>query len=462
MKKLYTILGILMVSGFIFAQNSMQVYNVGKTNVNSSKNVLFNKTITPVIANKSINAGNTHRVYQYWRLMSALAGNTSPIVFFNNLFPDSVIRVLYSDENNKLSLGAPWIHALGNIFDPFDPFRKGFNDPTNYPGELNLTPQSTYKIDTISVQCLYYRKLSSNIVDTLVLEVIPEDAAKWNVTYWANNSITTNLGVDTVDVALLPYDSNVTKYTSKRNLIKMAGVQTFKVLLTDSILKDTFSDGSLLIHFVTKSLPLYSGYRLIGTSLKFIPGYNYDGTDTLSAKNRFLFVSSREIKNGYMFNYVKHTYNSSSLLDIFVRYKNGKSWNGSFIPSVVYEGGTKPTFNYEHHIINYAITCTKNCGWVGLDENVDGKDLVLGNVYPNPAIAGSTITIPFNVSNNNANITINVYNNIGQIIETVNTKDFLKGYNQFNLSTKNLKAGTYFYSIDNGKNKVSKAFNITR
>jgi hypothetical protein len=74
------------------------------------------------------------------------------------------------------------------------------------------------------------------------------------------------------------------------------------------------------------------------------------------------------------------------------------------------------------------------------------KSFSFGN-YPNPF--NPDTTIQFNLPYN-ANVSINIFNSLGQLITTLVSKDFNAGINRvvFNSNLFNLSSGIYFYSID--------------
>ena len=74
------------------------------------------------------------------------------------------------------------------------------------------------------------------------------------------------------------------------------------------------------------------------------------------------------------------------------------------------------------------------------------KSFSFGN-YPNPF--NPETTIQFNLPYN-ANVSINIFNSLGQLITTLVSKDFNAGINRvvFNSNLFNLSSGIYFYSID--------------
>jgi PKD repeat protein len=81
-----------------------------------------------------------------------------------------------------------------------------------------------------------------------------------------------------------------------------------------------------------------------------------------------------------------------------------------------------------------------------------------GAIYPNPAVAGTELVLPIELSNVNNIATINVTNALGQVVaaytQTVN--------NKVTFSTANLNEGIYFYSVMIGGQEVKGKFNIIK
>jgi len=71
--------------------------------------------------------------------------------------------------------------------------------------------------------------------------------------------------------------------------------------------------------------------------------------------------------------------------------------------------------------------------------------LSFGDVYPCPA--SQQINIPFELKQSE-NITINVFDMLGNEVFSMKDKKFMQGKNEINISLHNFKSGAYYYSIN--------------
>lgn len=87
--------------------------------------------------------------------------------------------------------------------------------------------------------------------------------------------------------------------------------------------------------------------------------------------------------------------------------------------------------------------------------------VILGDAYPNPIQVGSELTIPLTISNNKKP-EIKIFNTMGQEVLNINTNNLVKGLNTVRISTKNLEAGIYFYSLKSGEGTTTKRFVLVK
>jgi hypothetical protein len=66
------------------------------------------------------------------------------------------------------------------------------------------------------------------------------------------------------------------------------------------------------------------------------------------------------------------------------------------------------------------------------------------NLFPNPA--GKTTTVSFNLQNK-GNVTVNVVNALGQVVQTVVNETLVPSEYQFNINTENMSKGVYSVNI---------------
>ena len=70
---------------------------------------------------------------------------------------------------------------------------------------------------------------------------------------------------------------------------------------------------------------------------------------------------------------------------------------------------------------------------------------MLSQNYPNPF--NPTTTISFNLVEK-ANVKLNVYNVLGQLISTLINSELSSGLHQVNFDANEMQSGTYFYKIE--------------
>ena len=86
----------------------------------------------------------------------------------------------------------------------------------------------------------------------------------------------------------------------------------------------------------------------------------------------------------------------------------------------------------------------------GIEENLHAtgdipKEFSLGNNYPNPFNPNTTII--FGIPNQ-ANISLIIYNNIGEIVKTlIDNKTMSSGTYQYNFNATNISSGIYYYRL---------------
>jgi len=85
---------------------------------------------------------------------------------------------------------------------------------------------------------------------------------------------------------------------------------------------------------------------------------------------------------------------------------------------------------------------TNSTGMINIDLS-DKNAVVLNQNIPNPFAEQTTIT--YNVPENTINAQVIIYNNIGQVIKTVDVRT--KGKGQLNVFAGDLSSGIYTYSL---------------
>jgi hypothetical protein len=96
---------------------------------------------------------------------------------------------------------------------------------------------------------------------------------------------------------------------------------------------------------------------------------------------------------------------------------------------------------------------------VGITELIPSSNVIISNIYPNPA----QTTVTFVLTNKQSEIvTIQVIDMMGRLVSTYNYKSSI-GENKTELNVSNLKEGTYILSItDSQQLQTKRLFNITK
>lgn len=84
---------------------------------------------------------------------------------------------------------------------------------------------------------------------------------------------------------------------------------------------------------------------------------------------------------------------------------------------------------------------------------------VLYQNYPNPF--NPTTTIKFSLPTSDY-VSINIYNTIGQLVETLANKNFQSGYHTLDFNASNLPSGIYFYRIQTGNEVITKQMTLVK
>jgi len=341
MKRILFLLFLFLFLNRIIAQND--VHPIQSNNLNALK---FDKDLSNKVLDSRKNSSKsvTSRWYNYGETMELLQGTASSF-YGNFLFPDSTIQVDYGTSG----YGSAWIHKLGDVLDVTSVM---FNDPILHPNEMTLDALSYYNLDSIKIFCIYQRKINNpSIVDTLVFEISVND--NLNYEYFGPGPLPTNLGTDTVFFRNIPY-------AYQTNSLNLANKKKYKVPLTAQTIADSLINGFEIIKVATNNLPVVTPGKYVVTSVGFIPGYTWiANTDILDQKNSVFFISRKEVNNQFPV-YTKKDYNVSYIVPSVVRYNTAGSWNGSYIPSFAYMGGSTSTYNYEHHMIYYKVSTSFN------------------------------------------------------------------------------------------------------
>lgn len=412
MKKIYLLVAVLAIGSVALGQRS-ELPAPGKI----TTPVKFNSSAT---LNKKSNSNSRSTESRWVNYADQVETNYSPSPgasgAFMLIFPDTNIIV---GEYQDLTTAYPQFHKAGTILDP-----KNLPD-----GWLNST--STYKLDSIAIDYAYARATPSNIVDTLLIEIIQHSTAL---------EYTLTSGEASFQDIEYNYPANIINTTNV--------VNSYTYLLTEADSTSFLSE----IAIATAGMLTEAAGNRIGVVISFKPGYTYSITDSIHEKNGFYLYSKEENGPatdpnyyGVPFDYAEDM-NCSYALPTSVRYDyNGNGWNGYMIPTWAWA----LEYAYEHHSIWFQLTIEG----VGIAEQEFTNGIKLGQNVPNP-------------SNNNANITyeISKASKINFIIRDITGKKVMEitegqkaaGQYTLDVNTGKLSGGVYYYTLFAGENSLTK------
>lgn len=437
MKKIYLIAALF---GFSAMANAQTAAPAGSPSLGKGA-VKINKP-APRLLNKKNSASRsaTERWYNYGETMDMywnVNAGTNSLLYGNNLFPDTTILVDYGSSG----FSGPWIHNLGDVLDPTSAY---FNDPSVHPGELVLTRQNQYRVDSVGILFIYDRAMSDpTIVDTLIIEVgvNGNNTVQPQYSFGPTSPVSMNLSTDTTMFKAI-------KYTYTSNVMNYTGKKVYKIALDEAFYADSTADGFHYAEVSTSDLPVVQAGKLVTMSARFKPGYNWIANyDTLENKNSMFFLSFKEQDQAYPL-YTKRDFNTSYIVPQDLRYNQAGSWNGMMIPSFAYMGGTSPTYSYEHHLFYYKVT--NNI--IGVND-VSEKGTALFQNEPNPFNRTTTIRYTLDKTDN---VSLSIVDVTGRVVKTLAESNVGAGTHSLVLDASEFNKGVYFYTLKTGGKSFTK------
>ena len=419
MKKIYSLVSCLALSGILSAQLSNQV-NTQSQKINRSWNTQGKNTKTAINA-KTASIQSTWLNYN--NDLAAIVGYT-PAPSATYLFPDSTVQVDFGG-----TLGNPSIHSIGNILD----LKSIYFQP-----KITVNKFSALTLDSMSIEYFYERKTASSITDTLLIYLYTNASAANMPTYYYAGSLA-NYGVDTVYFKGMPYTYTSNKPSASGTILK-------KVLLTTA---DSAANGSMKDFLVNMTIP---AGKLVGCGIAFKPGYTYTVSQNISATaNTFGFTSYEEKGANTFASYIEtHSpayanadWNCSQIANSSVRYNiNTLGYNGLYLPNWAFT----QAYRFENHGIWYKV---KNAN-VGINE-LEANGATLGQNVPNPFNGESTIT--YQLAKDANSVLFTVTDVMGRVIssEKANAN---AGTHTIKLGT--YAAGVYYYTLNVDGNTITK------
>jgi len=210
-----------------------------------------------------------------------------------------------------------------------------------------------------------------------------------------------------------------------------------------------------------KSAPFQTPRYLDGYSVVVSTAGNedYEFTDTIATFSEFLSAADLEDSTTYTFSGgYRHTLLEDNGGDI-LRYRGVlQEWEVSLAD---YAGmSVHVAFLHNSHddnLISIDDILVLGTGNVGINDNV-ANDLAL-TLSPNPAKDIMQINYTLNKT---ASLTSSVFDINGKLIDSKQRGVQLAGNQQFSYNTANLAEGTYFFTLDTGKEKITQKFIVIK
>jgi hypothetical protein len=135
----------------------------------------------------------------------------------------------------------------------------------------------------------------------------------------------------------------------------------------------------------------------------------------------------------------------------------------AFLGGIGLNGFSRPKFVANIYAANVTATPATDIRWTpgasGVEMKEEQDGFVLGQSYPNPA--SGNVEIPFTLPTD-ATASIVLLDISGQTIETVYSGALSSGDHAFQIDTKGLPCGTYFYTLTSGGEQLTRQMTIIR
>lgn len=359
---------------------------------------------------------------------------------FNYLWQDSTILGNFGGTHSPI-----WAKSIYQVLDPRAFI---FNDPASFNGEMQVTNNDQFSIDSVFCQFAYFRNPArAAVVDTLIVTVSKGNTNPSDLWFWKEGQsfVQTNYLVDTIYMASTKFDfANLTMLKSVGSM-----AMTKKIIMDQNFANDTLPGGWNYFNIPVTGLTNLPANSLPGITVTFKSGDTWtplvDSVSTTgNGRNYMLFASSRENAPAGFRYATKGDYNVSGML------KNDTTdWGEVYIPSYYFNS---PAF--EFHWFEWKLSCP-TCATVG--SGVGINDLAIFNnveAYPNPAT--SQLSVVLNLKEDAKNVTLDITNILGQVVKKVDL-----GSVRANQSTgqviniSDLSSGLYIYTINANNQKIS-------
>lgn len=378
----------------------------------------------PIALSKAV--GDTVQAWYDW---IDTARNFAQFRGFNNtfLFPDTLVKQIYGSAGGGTELGYTHLHSIGQIFDANSSY---FLDKSAYIGG--------YRLDSVAI-AYGYKYHMPGTVDTLVFQFYHDHVGTASIRK-------SSLNTGDTKTAMVSYDAN--------RVLGAGAVKEFTYLLTEQ-------DTSTAFRFLTVPVPgglQINPKSLSGFTVTYKPGYAYQLDDTLDSKwdapvptkllNNFKILVQQDMEKTN-----DNAYNNGVRLISAVRYgKPANGWEGRYIPGDAW-------LSYTEHIRALFFITFVEQQQIAIEEAKAQNGYVLGNIFPNPAENNATLefTLP-----KTENVKVEVYNVVGQLVNTVANGTYASGTHTVNINAENMKPGVYVYTITAGNFTQTKKFSVVK
>lgn len=342
--------------------------------------------------------------------------------------------------------------GFGAVLHPWYPL---FNDPNalDYAGKVAITAGSAYRVDTVAIYGSYLQnsnKMNNTVVDTLRVALTygdGSDGSDLDLTNWFGGNIKANYGVDTLRVVDVQYDFNQRVAAGGTRVIK-------NIPITQAVADDTLSNGlNRFAVFFGQNIP--AGNVVAVTATVITGDAAYTPYDTVFyGSQRPSEIVEYNMMRPWVFEqnagqYAKYEAGNYNLgLGMLNIQDTGSNFYDRYLNQFFWTKESSSEFPY----IDWVVTCT-DCPVVSV-ANV-ANSFEGHNAFPNPAANSVTVKYGLEYADD---VTISIYNLVGQQIATQNIEKSLYGNATFDLS--NLTNGLYIYTIETSDMKESGRFSV--
>ena len=352
------LLSFILLTETIFAQQITPFQSNNLHDISSFGIEKNNKTRRDYNAKSYAKSGNTSKWFNYaFSSAEYVNGSTNPVIF--PVYYDSSLVV------NVPNGFFHWnLHAFSNTFDPASAV---FSTPSNI-GDVQLFSNSSYSVDSISIEGYYYRganwpaftldSLGNSVptVDTLIIEVarVP---ANGTIFFFTNDATDGFRGVN---------------YSGPTNSLNYSNKQVIKIPLDDAFYADSTIYGSHITDIELPSPIIVAGgnnnnpfssrqRQTLVTSVSFKPGYTPAFGADLFGESFYYVPLIREVA-GTQPLYEPYIWNMTYVANSAVRYElSPGNWNGLYLPRLAFNPGALNEGNME---VEYKVTALTNFGFV--------------------------------------------------------------------------------------------------